>query len=148
MFYEFLSFFPIHQQGMYYALGLMACSFVLMGWILYSCRLQNQELEAEPYPEDFHDDALIPKQLDESQRIEQEAREFYSKPSTVRYRLSGMERLRTLQGQNQNPDSEHSESPISPLHEMEESSENEEASIWNQAIISSITFRKPPEQQS
>ncbi len=148
MFYEFLSFFPIHQQGMYYALGLMACSFVLMGWILYSCLLQNQELEAEPYPEDFHDDALIPKQLDESQRIEQEAREFYSKPSTVRYRLSGIERLRTLQGQNQNPDSEHSESTINPLHEMEESSENEEASIWNQAIISSITFRKPPEQQS
>ena len=148
MFYEFLSFFPIHQQGMYYALGLMACAFILMGWILYSCRLQNEELEALPYPEDFHDDALISKQLDESQRIEQEAREFYSKPSTLRYRLSGMERLRTLHGQNQNPDSEHSESPISPLHEMEESSENEEASIWNQAIISSITFRKPPEQQS
>ena len=148
MFYEFLSYFPIHHQGMYYALGLMACSFVLMGWILYSCRLQNQELEAESHPEDFHDDALIPKQLDESQRIEQEAREFYSKPSTVRYHLSGIERLRTLQGQNQNPDSEHSELPISPLHEMEESSENEEASIWNQAIISSITFRKPPEQHS
>ena len=148
MFYEFLSFFPIHQQGMYYALGLMACSFVLMGWILYSCRLQNQELEGEPYPEDIHDDALIPKQLDESQRIEQEAREFYSKPSTVRYRLSGIERLRTLQGQNQNPDLEQSESTIDPLHEMEESSENEEASIWKQAIISSITFRKPPKQQS
>ena len=148
MFYEFITFFPIHQQGMYYAVGLMACSFVLMGWILYSCRLQNKELEAEPHPRDFHYDALIPKQLDESQRIEQEAREFYSKPSTVRYRLSGMERLRTLEGQNQNPDSEHSESSISPLHEMEESSENEEASIWNQAIISSITFRKPPEQQS
>ena len=148
MFYEFLSFFPIHQQGMYYALGLMACSFVLMGWILYSCRMQNQKLEAELHLEDLHDGALIPKQLDESQRIEQEAREFYSKPSTVRYRLSGIERLRTLQGQNQNPDSEHSESTIGPLHEMEESSENEEASIWNKAIISSITFRKPPEQQS
>ncbi|GIR60903.1 MAG: hypothetical protein CM15mP66_03510 [Pseudomonadota bacterium] len=98
--------------------------------------------------EDFHDEASIAKQLEESQRIEQEARDFYSKPSTVRYQLSGMERLRILRGQNQNPDEDSEDMPIDPHQDLEDSSEDEANAIWNQAVISSITFRKSPEQES
>ena len=146
MFYEFLSDFPIHQQGMYFALGLLSFSLILTGWILFSCRMQEQE----PYrdQEDFHDEASIAKQLEESQRIEQEARDFYSKPSTMRYQLSGMERLRILRGQNQNPDEDSGDMPIDPHQGLKDSSEDEANSIWNQAVISSITFRKSPEQES
>ena len=145
MFYEFLSDFPIHQQGMYFALGLLSFSLILTGWILFSCRMQEQEPDRDQ--EDFDDEASIVKQLEESQRIEQEARDFYSKPSTVRYQLSGMERLQILHGQNQNPDEESENMPISPLQELEDSSEDETNAISNQAVISSITFRKSPEQE-
>ena len=79
MFYEFLSDFPIHQQGMYFALGLLSLSLILTGWILFSCRMHEQEHASDRDQEDFHDDASIAKQLEESQRIEQEARDFYSK---------------------------------------------------------------------
>lgn len=146
MFYEFLSDFPIHQQGMYFALGLLSFSLILTGWILFSCRMQEQEPERDQ--EDFHDEASIAKQLEESQRIEQEARDFYSKPSTVRYQLSGMERLRILRGQNRNSDEDSEDIPIGPLQDQEDSSEDEANAIWNQAVISSITFRKSPEQES
>ena len=146
MFYEFLSDFPIHQQGMYFALGLLSFSLILTGWILFSCRMQEQEPDRDQ--EDFHDEATIAKQLEESQRIEQEARDFYSKPSTMRYQLSGMERLRILSGQNQNPDEDSEDVPIGPLQDLEDSSEDETNAIWNQAVISSITFRKSPEQES
>ena len=145
MFYEFLSDFPIHQQGMYFALGLLSFSLILTGWILFSCRMQEQEPDRDQ--EDFHDEASIAKQLEESQRIEQEARDFYSKPSTVRYQLSGMERLRILRSQNQNPDEDSEDIPISPLQDLEDSSEDETNAISNQAVISSITFRKSPEQE-
>ena len=144
MFYEFLSDFPIHQQGMYFALGLLSFSLILTCWILFSCRMKEQEPDRDQ--EDFHDEASIAKQLEESQRIEQEARDFYSKPSTVRYQLSGMERLRILRGQNQNPDEDSEDMPISPLQELEDSTEDEANAIWNQAVISSITFRKSPKQ--
>ena len=146
MFYKFLSDIPIHQQGMYFALGLLSLSLILTGWILFSCRMQEQE----PYrdQEDFHDEASIAKQLEESQRIEQEARDFYSKPSTVRYQLSGMERLRILRGQNQNPDDDSEDMPFGSLQDQEDSSEDETNAIWNQAVISSITFRKSPEQEN
>ena len=146
MFYEFLSDFPIHQQGMYFALGLLSFSLILTGWILFSCRIQEQEPERDQ--EDFHDEASIAKQLEESQRIEQEARDFYSKPSTVRYQLSGMERLRILRGQNRNSDEDSEDIPIGSLQDQEDSSEDEANAIWNQAVISSITFRKSPEQES
>ena len=146
MFYEFLSDFPIHQQGMYFALGLLSVSLILTGWILFSCRMQEQEPERDQ--EDFHDEASIAKQLEESQRIEQEARDFYSKPSTVRYQLSGMERLRILRGQNRNSDEDSEDIPIGSLQDQEDSSEDEANAIWNQAVISSITFRKSPEQES
>ena len=146
MFYEFLSDFPIHQQGMYFALGLLSFSLILTGWILFSCRMQEQEPDRDQ--EDFHDEASIAKQLEESQRIEQEAWDFYSKPSTVRYQLSGMERLRILRGQNQNPDEDSEDMPIGSLQDQEDSSEDEANAIWNQAVISSITFRKSPEQES
>ena len=146
MFYEFLSDFPIHQQGMYFALGLLSFSLILTGWILFSCRMQEQEPERDQ--EDFHDEASIAKQLEESQRIEQEARDFYSKPSTVRYQLSGMERLRILRGQNRNSDEDSEDIPIGPLQDQEDSSEDEANAIWNQAVISSITFRKSPEHES
>ena len=146
MFCEFLSDFPIHQQGMYFALGLLSFSLILKGWILFSCRMQEQEPDRDQ--EDFHDEASIAKQLEESQRIEQEARDFYSKPSTVRYQLSGMERLRILRSQNQNPDEDSEDIPIGTLQDLEDSSEDEANAIWNQAVISSITFRKSPEQES
>ena len=146
MFYEFLSDFPIHQQGMYFALGLLSFSLILTGSILFSCRMQEQEPNRDQ--EDFHYEASIAKQLEESQRIEQEARDFYSKPSTVRYQLSGMERLQILRGQNQNPDEDSEDMPIGPLQDLEDSSEDEANTIWNQAVISSITFRKSPEQES
>ena len=146
MFYEFLSDFPIHQQGMYFALGILSFSLILTGWILFSCRMQEQEPDRDQ--EDFHDEASIAKQLEESQRIEQEARDFYSKPSTMRYQLSGMERLRILSGQNQNPDEDSEDLPIGPLQDQEDSSEDEAKAMWNQAVISSITFRKSPEQES
>ena len=146
MFYEFLSDFPIHQQGMYFALGLLSFSLILTGWILFSCRMQEQEPERDQ--EDFHDEASIAKQLEESQRIEQEARDFYSKPSTVRYQLSGMERLRILRGQNQNLDEDSEDMPIGPIQDQEDSSEDEANAIWNQAVISRLTFRKSPEQES
>ena len=146
MFYEFLSDFPIHQQGMYFALGLLSFSLILTGWILFSCRMQEQEPERDQ--EDFHDEASIAKQLEESQRIEQEARDFYSKPSTVRYQLSGMERLRILRGQSQNLDEDSEDMPIGQIQDQEDSSEDETNAIWNQAVISSITFRKSPEQES
>ena len=146
MFYEFLSDFPIHQQGMYFALGLLSFSLILKGWILFNCQMQEQEPDRDQ--EEFHDDASIAKQLEESQRIEQEARDFYSKPSTMRYQLSGMERLRILRGQNQNPDEDSEDMPIGPLQDQEDSSEDEANAIWNQAVISSITFRKSPEQES
>ena len=146
MFYEFLSDFPIHQQGMYFALGLLSFSLILTGWILFSCRMQEQEPDRDQ--EDFHDEASIAKQLEESQRIEQEARDFYSKPSTVRYQLSGMERLRILRGQSQNLDEDSEDIPIGSLQDQEDSSEDEANAIWNQAVISSITFRKSPEQES
>ena len=146
MFYEFLSDFPIHHQGMYFALGLLSFSLILTGWILFSCRMQEQEPDRDK--EDFHEEASIAKQLEESQRIEQEARDFYSTPSTMRYPLSGMERLRILRGQNQNPDEDSEEKPIGPLQDLEDSSEDETNAIWNQAVISSITFRKSPEQES
>ena len=102
MFYEFLSDFPIHQQGMYFALGLLSLSLILTGWILFSCRMQAQDPDRDQ--EDFYDEVSIAKQLEESKRIEQEARDFYSKPSTVRYQISGIERLRILRVQNQIPD--------------------------------------------
>ena len=146
MFYEFLSDFPIHQQGMYFALGLLSFSLILTGWILIICRMQEQDPDRDQ--EDFHDEASIAKQLEESQRIEQEARDFYSKPSTVRYQLSGMERLRILRDQNRNPDEDSEEMPISQLQDQEDSSEDEANAIWNQAVISSITFRKSPEQEN
>ena len=146
MFYEFLSDFPIHQQGMYFALGLLSFSLILTGWILFSCRMQEPDQDQDQ--EDFHDEASIAKQLEESQRIEQEARDFYSKPSTVRYQLSGMERLRILRGQNRNPDEDSEDIPIGSLQDQEDSSEDEANAIWNQAVISSITFRKSPEQES
>ena len=146
MFYEFLSDFPIHQQGMYFALGLLSLSLILTGWILFSCRMKGQDPDRDQ--EDFHDEVSIAKQLEESQRIEQEARDFYSKPSTVRYQLSGMERLRILRGQNENPDDDSEYMPIGPLQDLEDSSEDEGNAIWNQAVISSITFRKSPEQES
>ena len=146
MFYEFLSDFPIHRQGMYFALGLLSLSLILKGWILFSCRVQEQDPDRDH--KDFHDEVSIAKQLEESQRIEQEARDFYSKPSTMRYQLSGMERLRILRGQNQNPDEDSEDMPISPLQDLEDSSEDETNAIWNQAVISSITFRKSPEQES
>ena len=146
MFYEFLSDFPIHQQGMYFALGLLSFSLILTGWILFSCRMQEQDPDRDH--EDFDDEASIAKQLEESQRIEQEARDFYSKPSTVRYQLSGMERLRILRGQNQNPDEDSEDLPIGTLQDLEDSSEDEANAIWNQAVISSITFRKAPEQEN
>ena len=145
MFYEFLSDFPIHQQGMYFALGLLSFSLILTGWILFSCRMQEQDPDRDQ--EDFHDEVSISKQLEEPQRIEQEARDFYSKPSTMRYQLSGMERLRILRGQNQNHDDDSEDMPISPLQDLEDSSEDEAYAIWNQAVISSITFRKSPEQE-
>ena len=147
MFYEFLSDFPIHQHGMYFALGLLSFSLILTGWILFSCRMQEQEHAPDRDQEDFHDEASIAKQLEESQRIEQEARDFYSKPSTMRYQLSGMNRLRILRVQNQNPDDDSEDMPIGPLQDLEDSSEDEANSIWNQAVISSITFRKSPEQE-
>ena len=146
MFYEFLSDFPIHQQGMYFALGLLSLSLILTGWILLSCRMHEKDPDRDQ--EDFHDEVSIAKQLEESQRIEQEARDFYSKPSTVRYQLSGMERLRILRGQSQNPDEDSEDMPISPLQDQEDSSEDEANAIWNQAVISSITFRKSPEQEN
>ena len=146
MFYEFLSDFPIHQQGMYFALGLLSFSLILTGWILFSCRMQEQGSDRDQ--EDFLDEASITKQLEESQRIEQEARDFYSKPSTVRYQLSGMERLRILRNQNQNPKDDSEDMPIGQLKDLENSSEDEANAIWNQAVISSITFRKSPEQES
>ena len=146
MFYEFLSDFPIHQQGMYFALGLLSFSLILTGWILFSCRMQEKEPERDQ--EDFHDEASIAKQLEESQRIEQEARDFYSKPSTMRYQLSGMERLRILRGQNRNSDEDSEDIPIGSLQDQEDSSEDEANAIWNQAVISSITFRKSPEQEN
>ena len=146
MFYEFLSDFPIHQQGMYFALGLLSFSLILTGWILFSCRMQEQDPDRDQ--EDFHDEASIAKQLEESQRIEQEARDFYSKPSTMRYQLSGMERLRILRGQNRNSDEDSEDIPIGSLQDQEDSSEDEANAIWNQAVISSITFRKSPEQES
>jgi len=145
MFYEFLSDFPIHKQGMYFALGLLSLSLILTGWILFSCRMHEQDPDRDQ--EDFHDEVSIAKQLEESQRIEQEARDFYSKPSTVRYQLSGMERLRILRGQNQNPDEDSEDVTIGPLQDLEDSSEDEANAIWNQAVISSITFRKSPEQE-
>ena len=145
MFYEFLSDFPIHQQGMYFALGLLSLSLIIIGWILFSCRMQEQDPDRDQ--EDFHDEVSIAKQLEESQRIEQEARDFYSKPSTVRYQLSGMERLWILRGQNPNPDEDPEDMLISPLRDLEDSSEDEANAIWNQAVISSITFRKSPEQE-
>ena len=146
MFYEFLSDFPIHQQGMYFALGLLSLSLILPGWILFSCRMQDQDPDRDQ--DDFHDEASIAKQLEESQRIEQEARDFYSKPSTVRYQLSGMERLQILRGQSQNPDEDSEDIPIGSLQDQVDSSEDEANTIWNQAVISSITFRKSPEQES
>ena len=146
MFYEFLSDFPIHQQGMYFALGLLSFSLILSGWILFSCRMHEQDPDRDQ--EDFHDEVSIAKQLEESQRIEQEARDFYSKPSTMRYQLSGMERLRILRGQNQNHDEDSEDMPISPHQDLEDTSEDETNTIWNQAVISSITFRKSPEQES
>ena len=146
MFYEFLSDFPIHQQGMYFALGLLSLSLILTGWILFSCRMHEKDPDRDQ--EDFHDEVSIAKQLEESQRIEQEARDFYSKPSTVRYQLSGMERLRILRSQNQNPDDDSEDMLIGPLQDMADSSEDEANAIWNQAVISSITFRKSPEQES
>ena len=146
MFYEFLSDFPIHQQGMYFALGLLSLSLILTGWILFSCRIHEQDPDRDQ--EDFYDEVSIAKQLEESQRIEQEARDFYSKPSTVRYQLSGMERLRILRGQSQNPDDDSEDMSIGPLQDQEDSSEDETNAIWNQAVISSITFRKSPEQES
>ena len=146
MFYEFLSDFPIHQQGMYFALGLLSLSLILTGWILFSCRMHEQDPDRDQ--EDFHDEVSIAKQLEESQRIEQEARDFYSKPSTVRYQLSGMERLRILRGQNQNPDEDSEDMPIGPLQDLDDSSKDEANAIWNQAVISSITCRKSPEQES
>ena len=146
MFYEFLSDFPIHQQGMYFALGLLSFSLILKGWILFSCRMQEKEPERDQ--EDFHDEASIAKQLEESQRIEQEARDFYSKPSTMRYQLSGMERLRILRGQSQNLDEDSEDMPIGQIQDQEDSSEDEANAIWNQVIISSITFRKSPEEES
>ena len=118
------------------------------GWILFSCRMQEQEQGSDRDQEDFHDEASIAKQLEESQRIEQEARDFYSKPSTMRYQLSGMERLRILRGQSQNPDEDSEDMPIGPIQDQEDSSEDEANAIWNQAVISSITFRKSPEQES
>ena len=148
MFYEFLSDFPIHQQGMYFALGLLSFSLILTGWILFSCRMQEQEQGSDRDQEGFHDEASIAKQLEESQRIEQEARDFYSKPSTMRYQLSGMERLRILRGQNPNPDEDSEDMPIGPIQNQEDSSEDGANAIWNQAVISSITFRKFPEQES
>ena len=148
MFYEFLSDFPIHQHGMYFALGLLSFSLILTGWILFSCRMQEQEQGSDRDQEDFHDEASIAKQLEESQRIEQEARDFYSKPSTMRYQLSGKDRLRILRGQSQNPDEDSEDMPIGPIQDLEDSSEDEANAIWNQAVISSITFRKSPEQES
>ena len=145
MFYEFLSDFPVHQQGMYFALGLLSLSLILTGWILFSCRMQEQDSDRDQ--EDFQDEVSIAKQLEESQRIEQEARDFYSKPSTMRYQLSGMERLRILRSQNQNPDEDSEDIPIGPIQDQEDSSEDETNAIWNQAVISSITFRKSPEQE-
>ena len=145
MFYEFLSDFPIHQQGMYFALGLLSLSLILTGCILFNCRMQEQDPGRDQ--EDFHDEVSIAKQLEESQRIEQEARDFYSKPSTMRYQLSGMERLRILRGQNQNPDEDSEDMPIGLIQDLEDSSEDETNAIWNQAVISSITFRKSPEQE-
>ena len=145
MFYEFLSDFPIHQQGMYFALGLLSFSLILSGWILFSCRMHEQDPDRDQ--EDFHDEASIAKQLEESQRIEQEARDFYSKPSTMRYQLSGMERLRILRGQRQNPDENSEDMPIDTFSDQEDSSEDETNAIWNHAVISSITFRKSPEQE-
>ena len=145
MFYEFLSDFPIHQQGMYFALGLLSLSLILTGWILFSCWMQEQDPGRDQ--EDFHDEVSIAKQLEESQRIEQEARDFYSKPSTMRYQLSGMERLRILRSQNQNPDEDSKDMPISPILDLEDSSEAETNAIWNRAVISSITFRKSPEHE-
>ena len=130
------------SAGHVFALGLLSFSLILTGWILFNCRIQEQE--PDPDQEDFHDEASIAKQLEESQRIEQEARDFYSKPSTMRYQLSGMERLRILRGQNRNPDEDSKDMPISPLQDLEDSSEDETNAIWNQAVISSITFRKSP----
>ena len=128
MIYEFLSDFPIHQQGMYFALGLLSFSLILTGWILFSCRMHEQEQGSDRNQEDFHDEASIAKQLEESQRIEQEARDFYSKPSTMRYQLSGMERLRILRGQSQNPEEDSEDIPIGPIQEQEDSSEDEAVS--------------------
>ena len=133
---------------MYFALGLLSLSLILKGWILFSCRMEIQEQGSDRDQEDFHDEASIAKQLEESQRIEQEARDFYSKPSTVRYQLSGMERLRILRGQNRNPDEDSEDIPIGSLQDQEDSSEDEANSIWNQTVISSITFRKSPEQEN
>ena len=133
---------------MYFALGLLLFSLILAGWILFSCQMQEQEHASHRDQEDFHDEALIAKQLEESQRIEQEARDFYSKPSTMRYQLSGMERLRILRGQNQNPDEDSEDMPIGPFQDQEDSSEDEANAIWNQAVISSITFHKSPEQEN
>ena len=146
MFYEFLLDLPVHQKGVYFAVGLLSFSILLFGWILYACRIQYQASETEVYPDEFQDEVLTQKQTDESQQIEQEARAFYSKPSTMRYRLSGIERLRNTQGQDQNPDSEHVDSTNHSHQESTMSSDEEEAMVWNQAIISSITFRKSPEQ--
>jgi len=146
MFYEFLSDFPIHQQGMYFALGLLSLSLILTGWILFNCRMQEQDPDRDQ--EDFHDEVSIAKQLEESHRIEQEARDFYSKPSTVRYQLSGIERLQILRGQSPNPDEDSEDMPIGTLQDQKDSSEDEANAIWNQAVISSITFRKSPEQES
>lgn len=148
MFYEFLSDFPIHQQGMYFALGFLSFSLILTGWILFSCRMQEQEQGSDRDQEDFHDEDSIAKQLEESQRIEQEARDFYSKPSTMRYQLSGMERLRILHGHNQKPDEDSEDMPISPLQDQKDSSKDEANAMWKQAVISSISFRKSPEQES
>ena len=80
--------------------------------------MQEQEQGLDRDQEDFHDDASIAKQLEESQRIEQEARDFYSKPSTVRYQLSGMERLQILQSQSPNPDEDSEDMPIGPLQDL------------------------------
>ena len=58
-----------------------------------------------------------------------------------------MERLRILRGQSQNLDEDSEDIPIGSLQDQEDSSEDEANAIWNQAVISSITFRKSPEQE-
>ena len=146
MIYEWLSELPLNEQSMLVAISVLVICLLCGGLILYSSRLPQRE-ESDEKLENLKRVEWDQEQQDDSLIIEEEAQKFYSKPSTLRYPLSGkpgLERLQNIQSERHLSSSIKEEGLNLSPENISPEGKSDEVPPWNQALISSITYKKAP----